>query len=292
MPDAVENVTMTPVQPTQTNVSSIEDYDVWSSMLPTQRAAMEAAWSKPLNIQEELSWKPLNEQIEILNKYEQPEEITNRVDESIQWSEVTEALKESAAKKTEDAKTDIDNSLKELENEMESRKIKQEENDPNNREELTAEEWESHRSLHESLQTQVDESNSKMNQLLKEKLWLENEVDIWKSATDSLKERVKDLQSKSEYYEWSREVIQGPDELQLINLRRSAGQDQSWQWSLLYLDILAQERAAITWQDLTSNIQQLFKDNIRQESKVYASEYQETPVAAKSSTNEIDRYAV
>ena len=57
------------VSPIASNVTALEDYDIWTPWSYVQKQMTDLTWSKPANLEEQLMGKTLDEQIKIINEY-------------------------------------------------------------------------------------------------------------------------------------------------------------------------------------------------------------------------------
>lgn len=284
-------VAMTAPTTTVSNVSNLDNLDVGVPDFALQQQAMADAWTKPASLEQEISGKSIEEQIDIINNYEQPEQPVG------QPKEITDP---ATAQAEADAvvTVDLDAELTALENELNNNKIIEEENNPDNWEEATPEEWDQHRAYVTSLEESVSAKDSEIVTLQTQSIAKDNTIEIQQSTIDSLKWQIKDLSSSKEYLESSVEVMKGPEELKLIQLRRVAETDQSGHGGLSYVYQLAQEWNRMTGQDLQSLIVKLFDDNVQEWKKTYLSDFEQptqqqvTKKQEEANRKIVDNYAL
>ncbi len=298
------------VSPIASNVTALEDYDIWTPWSYVQKQMTDLTWSKPANLEEQLMGKTLDEQIKIINEYNTPEihstkwhaEVEDAASLAEKWYKTPEQIQQEEAEQArikaeeEAGKWALENELNSLENELQNSKTeaeledqkKAEEEagkDPENWEEMTAEEWDEHRQNVEDMEHRIEQL-SKDDVENKKALYAKDaEIDILKSTIDNLKNHIKDISGKAQFYESSSDVIKWADESQLINLRRLATTDPEWQAAINYLYHLSTEWQQLTGQDLSTQISKLFQDNIAKQSKAYSQEYDITKTQIRSEEN-------
>lgn len=253
---------------TVSNTSNLDTLDIGKPDFAIQQDAMEAAWTKPASLEQELSWKSIEEQISIINEYDKPEQPVGQV------KEITDPA-DAQAEADSTVTVDLNAELTALENELNNNKIIEEENNPDNWEEATPEEWDQHRAYVTSLEESIATKDSEIISLQTQSMTDKNMIEIQWSTIENLKSQIKDLAGSKEYLESSVEVMKGADELKLIQLRRIAETDQSWNGGLSYVYQLAQEWNRMTGQDLQSLIVKLFDDNIQETKKTYLSDFEQ-----------------
>jgi len=314
---AANPATTTPgevVSPIASNVTALEDYDVWTPWSYIQKQMTDLTWSKPANLEEQLIGKTLDEQIKIINEYNTPEihstkwhaEVEDAASLAEKWYKTPEQIQQEEAEQArvkaeeEAGKWALENELNSLENELqnskneaelEAQKKAEEEagKDPENWEEMTAEEWDEHRQNVEDMEHRIEQL-SKDDVENKKALYAKDaEIDILKATIDNLKNHIKDISGKAQFYESSSDVIKWADESQLINLRRLATNDPEWQAAINYLYHLSTEWQQLTGQDLSTQISKLFQDNIAKQTKAYSQEYDITKTQIRSEENPDDK---
>lgn len=170
-------------------------------------------------------------------------------------------------------KLDIQNKLTELENKAKEAKMKREQDNPENWEEVTPEVWDKFRSHYQQMEQQALDFDTERIDLKSQIAALDAEQSIKDNTIKTLQERLKTSESNRRFLESSNEVMNAPDEISLINLKRQSWSDPSWHKALEYLYALSNERQSVTWQDLSPNILQMFNDNAKTVPNSYASDY-------------------
>jgi hypothetical protein len=309
----------TTVSPIASNITALEDYDVWTPWAYIQKQVAEMAWSKPANLEEAIMWKTLDEQIKIINEYNQQEihstkwhaEVEDGASLAEKWykspDQIAAEEAEQARIKAEEAagKWALDEELNALENELENNKTKEEqeaqrladeeaEKNPDNREEMTAEERDEHRQNVEDMEHRIEQLSKDDTENKKVIYAKDAEIDILKSTIENLKTHIKDISGKAQFYESSSDVIKWADESQLINLRRLSASDPEWQAWINYLYHLSTEWAKLTGQDLSTQISKLFQDNVARQWKAYSQEYDitKTQIKEENADDKLREYGV
>lgn len=282
--DSIVGATPAQQAPTQMNAGPIEQYLV--------DVAKPASWNPngtPGGIDEAIAWKPLNEQIEIINKYEKVVDNTNRNPNFIDAWWVQRDLQQqqqqtpAEEKPAEPEKKEADpNSLEARIAALEQDKLAKEQaaaeqeaaQNPDNWEEISYEEWQQHRGEFEALQSENAELKAKAAEHYKNNLAISWENDILKSTITSLQWELKDTKSKLAYLESTANIVNDAQETKLLNLRRSAAENPWWAAELNYLNFLQHERQNLTGQDLSQNINDLYFQRVQKQAKPEAVDFE------------------
>lgn len=309
-----ETTVQEPINPIASNVSALDDYDVWTPQNYVQKNLTELSGSKPERLDEALVGKPLEEQVKIINDYNTPEvqrpkQLPPSEDGASlleQWYKTTQEVAAERAKqaieeaqKTEKANA-INSSLDSLESELQKSKLEKEaeekaaadkafKDDPKNWEEMTPEQWDQHRDSIDAMEKKIQTNEETILELRKDTSTKNAEIDILNATIENLKDHIKEMSGKTKYYESSSEILQGSDEVQLINLRRLAEKEPTGHAWLNYLYHLSNERQKLTGKDLSWNINEIYNDTIGAQTKAYLQDYEKSKTQEKAKDEEADQ---
>ena len=283
--DSIVGTTAAPQAPTQMNAGAIEDY-----LVNVDKAApWNPKWT-PGWIDEAIAWKPLDEQIKIINDLDRVVDNTNRNPNFIDAWWVQRDLQQQQAQpnqteevKQEEEKPEVDpNSLEariaaleqaKQQKEAEAAQLEADKN-PDNWEEISYEEWQEHWNEFQQAQQDLQEARQTAAEHYKNNLALSWENDILKSTIWSLQNELKDTKSKLAYLESTANIVNDATETKLLNLRRSAVENPWWAAELNYLNFLQHERQNLTGQDLSQNINDLYFQRVQKQARPEAADYE------------------
>lgn len=284
--DSIVGTTAAPQAPTQMNAGAIEDY-----LVNVDKAApWNPKWT-PGGIDEAIAWKPLDEQIKIINDLDRVVDNTNRNPNFIDAWWVQRDLQQQQAqpnqteevKQEEEWKPEVDpNSLEariaaleqaKQQKEAEAAQLEADKN-PDNWEEISYEEWQEHWNEFQQAQQDLQEARQTAAEHYKNNLALSWENDILKSTIWSLQNELKDTKSKLAYLESTANIVNDATETKLLNLRRSAVENPWWAAELNYLNFLQHERQNLTGQDLSQNINDLYFQRVQKQARPEAADYE------------------
>ena len=283
--DSIVGTTAAPQAPTQMNAGAIEDY-----LVNVDKATpWNPKWT-PGGIDEAIAWKPLDEQIKIINDLDRVVDNTNRNPNFIDAWWVQRDLQQQQAQpnqteevKQEEEKPEVDpNSLEariaaleqaKQQKEAEAAQLEADKN-PDNWEEISYEEWQEHWNEFQQAQQDLQEARQTAAEHYKNNLALSWENDILKSTIWSLQNELKDTKSKLAYLESTANIVNDATETKLLNLRRSAVENPWWAAELNYLNFLQHERQNLTGQDLSQNINDLYFQRVQKQARPEAVDYE------------------
>lgn len=283
--DSIVGTTAAPQSPTQMNAGAIEDY-----LVNVDKATpWNPKWT-PGGIDEAIAWKPLDEQIKIINDLDRVIDNTNRNPNFIDAAWVERDLQQQhtplqpeGEQKEQEQKPEVDpNSLEariaaleqaKQQKEEEAAQLEAEKN-PDNREEISYEEWQEHWNEFQQAQQDLQEARQKAAEHYKNNLALSWENDILKSTIWSLQTELKDTKSKLAYLESTANIVNDATETKLLNLRRSAAENPWGAAELNYLNFLQHERQNLTGQDLSQNINDLYFQRVQKQARPEAVDYE------------------
>ena len=292
--DAIVWATAAPQAPTQMNAGAIEDY-----LVNVDKAAVWNPKWTPGWIDEALAWKSLDQQIDIINKLDAIVDNTNRNPNFIDaWSlqrdlqQQQQQHPQAPAQPEQQQWTSLEDRIAALEKAQiqkdEQTVIEQLQQDPNNREEISYEEWQDHWNEFEQTQQELQETKQKAAEHYKNNLALSWENDILKSTIGSLQTELKETKSKLAYLESTANIVNDATETKLLNLRRDAAANPWWASELNYINFLQHERQNLTGQDLSQQVKELYFDRVQRQARPEWSDY-EVPKTTQNGNPELNK---
>lgn len=298
--DAIVGTTAAPQAPTTMNAGAIEDYLVNVAPTPQWNPNWTPGW-----IDEAIAGKPLDEQIEIINKYDRVMDNTNRnpnfmdawsLQRDLQQQQQTPAEQTPAEPEQKQEQQTDPNSLEARIAALEKAKAEKEQaiaeeeaaKNPDNWEEISYEEWQQHWNEFQQTQQDLQDMTQKYGETYKNNLALSWENDILKSTIGSLQSELKDTKSKLAYLESTANIVNDAQETKLLNLRRSAAENPWWAAELNYLNFLQHERQNLTWQDLSQNINDLYFQRVQRQARPEWTDY-EVPNTTQNGNPELNK---
>lgn len=288
---AIVGETAAPMQaasPTAMNAGNIESYLIsnngWQQMWNPK-------WM-PWWMDEALSGHSLDEQIDIINKRDRVVDNTNRAPNFMDawalqrelWQPVPNQQYQQQLQQqqqTQQQQTEQESELSARITALEQWRLAQMiteawdemSQDPNNREELSYEEWQEHWNEYNWVQQENADLKAKNAEYYKNNLAISWENDILKSTIWTLQWELKDTKSKLAYLESTANIVNDAQEVKLLNLRRAAAENQWWAAELNYINLLQQERQRVTGQDLSQNINDLYFSKVQRQARPEAVDY-------------------
>lgn len=297
--DAIVWTTTEAVAPTNMNAGAIEDYLV--NVTPTPQ------WNPkgtPGGIDEALAGKNLDEQIEVINKWERVTDNTNRnpnfmdawsLQRDLQQQQPQQPAEPESKPEWDKWKSDLELRIEALEKAKAEKEqaIAEEEaaKNPDNWEEISYEEWQQHWNEFQQAQQDLQAMTQKYGETYKNNLALSWENDILKSTIGSLQNELKDTKSKLAYLESTANIVNDATETKLLNLRRSAVENPWWAAELNYLNFLQHERQNLTGQDLSQNINDLYFQRVQKQARPEAVDF-EMPNTTQQSNPELNKQSM
>ena len=295
--DAIVGTTAAPQAPTQMNAGAIENY-----LVNVNKAAPWNPNGTPWWIDEAIAWKSLDEQIEIINKYDRVMDNTNRNPNFMDaWSLQRDLQQQQQVQPDQQQEQPAEDkkewpTLEERIAALEQAKQQKEQaiaeqeaaQNPDNWEEISYEEWQEHWNEFNQTQQDLQEMTQKYGETYKNNLALSWENDILKSTIGSLQSELKDTKSKLAYLESTANIVNDATETKLLNLRRSAAENPWWAAELNYLNFLQHERQNLTWQDLSQNINDLYFQRVQKQARPEAADY-DVPNTTQTGNPELNK---
>lgn len=279
-PNSIVGTTAWPITPTQMNAWAIENYLIDVNKAQPWNPKWTPGW-----IDEALAGKSLNEQIDIINQLDAIIDNTNRnpnfidawwVQRDLQQQQQVQPEQQQEEKQQQWPTLEERIAALEQAKQQKEQQIAEEEaaRDPENREEISYEEWQEHWNEFQQAQQDLQQARQSAAENYKNNLALSWENDILKSTIWSLQNELKDTKSKLAYLESTANIVNDATETKLLNLRRSAVDNPWWAAELNYLNFLQHERENLTGQDLSQNINDLYFQRVQNHIKPEAADYE------------------
>ena len=289
--------TAAPQSPTQMNAGAIEDYLVNVDKVAVWNPKWTPGW-----MDEALAGKTLDEQVKIVNQVDRIMDNTNpnpnfmdawSIQRDLQNQQQAQPEQQQEQQQEQKAEqNDLESRIAALEKAQQEKAqaIAEEEaaKNPDNREEISYEEWQQHWSEFQQAQQELQQITQKYGETYKNNLALSWENDILKSTIWSLQNELKDTKSKLAYLESTANIVNDTAETKLLNLRRAALETPWWAAELNYLNLLQHERQNLTGQDLSQNINDLYFQRAQRQAKPEAVDY-EVPNTTQYANPELNK---
>lgn len=294
--DSIVWTTAAPSAPTQMDAWSIENYLVSVNKAAPWNPKWTPGW-----IDEALAWKTLDQQIDYINKLDAIMDNTNRnpnfIDASWLQKDLQQQQQQQQPQQQEQKQEwpTLEDRIAAIEQaqlkQAEQRVVEEAQTHPENREEISYEEWQDHWNEFEQTQQELQEIKQKAAEHYKNNLALSWENDILKSTIGSLQTELKDTKSKLAYLESTANIVNDAQETKLLNLRRDAAANPWWAAELNYLNFLQHERQNLTGQDLSQNINDLYFDRVQRQARPEWSDY-EMPNTKQQGNPELNKQSM